>query len=193
MVSGAGKIGGDGISAKVALGGFNLKSVPVLISIPEQSAEAWIVASLDEIPPAFISGTAELVVDGASTGRASIQDSVGAIQIPFGRAARIISKKTPFVSTRERAWLTNGVLNDGYTLEITSRMDTEREITVRDRVPFSTNGKVVVDVKKIDPAPSERDKENRLLWKLSLKPGETKKITVEYSITYPGSETLEFR
>ncbi|MDR1515679.1 MAG: DUF4139 domain-containing protein [Synergistaceae bacterium] len=192
-INGSGKVDGDGSAAKVMLGVFELKSAPILVAIPEQSGEAWIVASLDEAPPAFLPGNAELAVDGAATGQASIPESVGAIQIPFGKAARLTAKKTPYISTRERSWLVNGVVNDGYTLEITSRMDREQEITVRDRVPFATTDKVTVDVKKVDPAPSERDKENRLLWKLKIKPGETKKITVEYTITFPGGETLEYR
>jgi uncharacterized protein (TIGR02231 family) len=192
-VSGAGKIEGDGSTARVMLGSFNLKSAPVLISIPEQNKEAWIVASVDEVPQAFLPGTAELAVDGASTGTASIPEQAGAIQIPFGMAAKITSKKTPYVSTQGRSWIIKGVREDGYTLEITSRMEKEAEVEVRDRVPFPTVGKVTVDVKKIDPAPAERDKENRLLWKLRIKPGETKKITVEYSIKYPDGETLEYR
>jgi hypothetical protein len=192
-INGSGKVEGDGSVAKVMLGGFDLKSAPILVAIPEQSREAWIVASLDEVPPAFLPGNAELAVDGAATGRASIPESAGAIQIPFGKAARLTAKKTPYVSTRERSWLVKGVVNDGYTLEITSGMEKEQEITVRDRVPFATTDKVTVDVKKIDPAPSERDKENRLLWKLSVKPGETKKITVEYTLTFPDGETLEYR
>jgi hypothetical protein len=192
-INGSGQVKGDGSAAKVMLGGFEMKSVPVLVAIPEQSGEAWIVASVDEVPQAFLPGNAELVVDGAATGQTFIPESVGAIQIPFGKAARLTAKKTPFISTRERSWIVKGVVNDGYTLEITSRMDGEREITVRDRVPFPTTDKVKVEVKKIDPEPSERDKENRLLWKLGIKPGETKKITVEYTITFPDGETLEYR
>jgi hypothetical protein len=84
-------------------------------------------------------------------------------------------------------------LNDGYTLEISSGMSSEREITILDRIPIPTVDKIVIEVKKIDPEPTERDKENRLVWRLKLKPGETRKITVEYTLTYPGDETLEFR
>ena len=193
-VNAAGKIDGDGNAARVTLGSFNMKSVPVLISIPEQSKEAWIVASVDEFPQAFLPGTAELAVDGASTGTAMIPDLPGAIQIPFGMAAKISSKKTPYVSTQGSSWaIIKGVREDAYVIEITSRMDRDVEIELRDRIPFPTVDRVTVDVKKIDPEPQERDKENRLLWKLSLKPGETKKITVEYSIRYPNGETLIFR
>lgn len=38
-----------------------------------------------------------------------------------------------------------------------------------------------------------RDRDNRMTWKLSLKPGETKKIQVEYTLRHPGEESLEYR
>ena len=53
--------------------------------------------------------------------------------------------------------------------------------------------KIKLEVKRIDPEPTERDAENRLTWKFSLKPGETRKIVVEYTLTYPSGETLEYR
>jgi uncharacterized protein (TIGR02231 family) len=192
-VSGAGKVEGDGSASRVMLGSFSLKSTPVLVSIPEQNREAWIIASMDKVPQAFLPGTAELAVDGASTGIASLPEAAGAIQIPFGMAAKVTSKKTPYVGTQGRSWIVKGIREDGYTLEITSGMEDEIEVEVHDRIPFPTVDKVKVAVKKIDPAPAERDKENRLLWKLRLKPGETKKITVEYSIEYPDGETLVYR
>jgi uncharacterized protein (TIGR02231 family) len=192
-VTGDGKIEGDGSASRVMLGSFSMKSAPVLISIPEQNKEAWIVASLDKVPQALLPGIAELAVDGASTGTASIPETAGAIRIPFGMAAKITSKKTPYVSTQGRSWIIKGVREDGYTLEITNGTEKETEVEVRDRIPFPTIDKVTVDVKKTDPAPAERDRENRLLWKLRLKPGETKKIAVEYSVKYPDGETPVYR
>ncbi|MDR3264588.1 MAG: DUF4139 domain-containing protein [Synergistaceae bacterium] len=193
-VKGRGRIDGDGSQSRITLGEFALKSVPVLISIPERNREAWIVASLDSVPASFLPGTAELAVDGAATGRTDIVGSTeGRMRVPFGMTARLTAKKEPFVGKMGSTWTGTGVLNDGYTLEITSTMETEREITIRDRIPVSTTDKVVPEVKKIDPEPTERDRENRLLWKMNIRPGETKKITVEYTLRYPGDEDLEYR
>jgi hypothetical protein len=193
-VKGRGRIEGDGSRSRVTLGEFNLKSVPVLVSIPEQNREAWIIASLDAVPAVFLPGAAELTVDGASTGRANIPESPeGRMRVPFGMTARLTSKKTPFVGKTGSTWTGTGILNDGYTLEITNAMETEREITVRDRIPVSTTDKIILEVKKTDPEPTERDRENRLLWKMNIRPGETKKITVEYTLRYPGDDALEYQ
>jgi hypothetical protein len=190
----AGRVKGDGTSVSIPLGEFGMESVPELISIPERNREAWIVASIDTVPETLMQGMAELSVDGASTGQTHISNSFdGMRRIPFGMVARLTSKKSPFVGRSASSWTGTGTLDDGYTIEITSGLDIEREITVLDRIPIPTIDKVALDVKSIDPEPAERDKENRLTWKIRIKPGETKRITVEYTLKYPRDETLEFR
>jgi uncharacterized protein (TIGR02231 family) len=193
-VKGKGDLKGDGTPEDVALGEFTLKSVPVLVSIPEQSREAWIIASMDSIPAPLLAGGAELAVDGAATGKSAIPEyGMGQTYLPFGMASRLTSKKNRLVGKEGSSWLGKGITEDGYTLEITSGMEAEREVTIKDRIPLSVNDKISVEVTKIDPAPAERDKENKLTWKISVKPGETKKIVVEYTLKYPGDEALEYR
>jgi hypothetical protein len=192
-VKGRGDLKGDGSPEDVALGKFTLKSVPVLISIPEQSREAWIVASMDAIPEPLLPGQAELAVDGAATGRSAIPEyGMEQTYLPFGMASRLTAKKNRLVGKTGSSWLGRGILEDGYTLEITSGMATEREVTVKDRLPLPANDEIVLEVTKIDPAPVERDSENKLTWKINVKPGETKKIVVEYTLRYPKEETLTY-
>jgi uncharacterized protein (TIGR02231 family) len=193
-VRGKGSLKGDGTPEDVTLGKFTLKSTPVLVSVPEQSREAWIVASMDSIPEPLLPGQAELAVDGAVTGKSTIPEyGMGQTYLPFGMASRLTAKKNRLVGKTGSSWLGKGILEDGYTLEITSGMEAEREVTVKDRLPLPANDKIVLEVTKIDPAPIEQDGENRLTWKIGVKPGETKKIVVEYTLRYPGEETLRYR
>jgi uncharacterized protein (TIGR02231 family) len=192
-VRGKGNLKGDGTPEDVALGKFALKSVPVLVSIPEQSREAWVVASMDSISEPLLPGHAELAVDGAATGQTIIPEyGMGQTYLPFGMASRLTAKKNRLVGKTGSSWLGKGILEDGYTLEITSGMEAEREVTVKDRLPLPANDKITLEVTKIDPAPIEQDSENRFTWKISVKPGETKKIVVEYTLRYPGEETLKY-
>jgi uncharacterized protein (TIGR02231 family) len=192
-VRGRADLKGDGTPEDVGLGSFTLKSSPILVSIPEQNREAWIVASMDSIPEPLLPGQAELAVDGAATGKSAIPEyGMGQTYLPFGMASRLTSKKNRLVGKTGSSWLGTGVLEDGYTLEITSGMEIEREVTVKDRLPLPANDKIVLEVTKIDPAPMERDKENRLTWKITVKPGETKRIVVEYTLRYPKEETLTY-
>jgi uncharacterized protein (TIGR02231 family) len=193
-VKGKGALKGDGTPEEVSLGPLRLKSVPVLVSIPEQNREAWIIASMDSIPQPLLPGTAKLSVDGALTGALAIPEyGGGQTYLPFGMTSRLTARKNRRVSKTGSSWLGKGILEDGYTLEITNGMDAERELTVKDRIPVPVSDKISIEVTKIDPAPTERDEDNRLTWKIAVKPGETKKIAVEYTLRYPGEETLEYR
>jgi len=194
-VMGRGRIESGRTMNRVTLGEFELKSVPVMIAIPEQNKEAWLVASMDSVPDTLLPGSVKLAVDGMATGQTIVPQSVaGRMSLPFGMVGRLTSKKEPFVGRTESSWLGNrGILNDGYTIKITSALSTEREVTVRDRIPVPTTDKISLEAVQIEPAPEERDKENRLLWKIRIKPGETKKITVEYTLRYPADDALEYR
>jgi hypothetical protein len=149
---------------------------------------------MDSIPEPLLPGGANLAVDGAATGKSTIPEyGMGQTYLPFGMASRLTSKKERLVAKTGSSWLGSGVFEDGYTLEITSGMGMEREVTVRDRIPIPVSDKISMEITKIDPAPFHRDKDNRLTWKVKLKPGETKRIVVEYELRYPGGESLEYR
>ena len=193
-VKGKGSVKGDGTPEDVALGQFVLKSTPVLVSIPEQNREAWIIASMDAIPESLLPGSAELAVDGAVTGRASIPDyGPGQTYLPFGMASRLTAKKESLISKTGSSWLGKGVLEDGYTIEVTNGLAVEQEVTIKDRIPVPVNDRIALEIRKIEPAPFLQEKENTLTWKIVLKPGETKKIAVEYTLRYPSDERLEYR
>jgi uncharacterized protein (TIGR02231 family) len=190
-VKGSGVIESDGSEVRIKLGVIDIESEPLIIAAPEQSREAWIVASVDVMPRAFLPGIAELSVDGASSGRTRMTEATAGVRVPFGMVSRITSKKEPFIGESGSSWIGGGTVADGYTIEVTNGMETAREVTVLDRVPVSVIDKVTVTVNNIDPK-AERDKEGRLTWKLTVAPGETKKITVAYTIKYPGDEMLQY-
>ena len=194
-VLGQGTLEGDGSPSDVALGALSLESTPTLVLIPEQRSKGWIVASMDAISTPLMPGRAELRVDGRPSGYTNVPEyGLGQTRLPFGSASRLSAKKTPLVESTGSSWLGgSGIFKSGYTLEVASGMDSEREVTVRDRLPIPVDEKIKLEVLKIEPEPTERDAENRLSWKLSLKPGETRKIVVEYTLSYPSGETLEYR
>jgi uncharacterized protein (TIGR02231 family) len=198
-VKGAGELKGDGTQEDIALGTFQLQSDVLLVSIPEQNSETWIIASMDHssssTSPAtpLLPGPADLSVDGAVSGKTNIPAIGLQEQIPFGMASRVTSRKSPLVSKTGTSWIGKGILEDGYTLAITNGMETAQTVLVKDRIPIPVNEKIQIEVKKIEPAPTERDPENRLTWKIDVQPGETRQIVVEFTLRYPGDETLEYR
>ena len=192
-VRGQGALSGDGREAEFSLGELELKGKTRLVLIPEQREDAWIVVEMEDIKTPLIPGNAELLVDGTPAGTTKLPEyGLGQKRIPFGYAPQITAKKEPIVGTTGSSWF-SGVFTGGYTLEVTNGTAEERTITIRDRLPIPTDEKVKLEVKRIEPQPKEQDKENRLTWDLKLKSHETSKIVVDYTLSYPSGEELQYR
>lgn len=184
---------GDGTEREFSAGNVKLSGKVQLILIPEQRADAWIIASMDEGNEHLIPGSAELRVDDHPSGKISIGE-FGQSQkiIPFGYANQITVKKEALVEKTGVSWF-SGVFTSGYKLEITNGTKFEQAITVRDRLPIPTDEKIKLDVKRIEPQQKERDKENRLTWEITVPAGETVNIIVDYTLSYPSGEELLYR
>lgn len=194
-----GLINGDGTDNQYAviMNELNLKSTPVIVLIPELRTDAWIMAYMDESNPHLIPGEAELRVDGHTSGRIFIEEygtlaPTGQKSIPFGYAEQITVKKEALIATTGTSWF-SGVFNSGYKLEITNGTKEDRTVTVHDRLPVPTDEQIKLNIKRIEPAQKERDKENRLTWELDIPAGKTSTIIVDYTLSYPSGEELQYK
>ncbi|MBQ6972247.1 MAG: DUF4139 domain-containing protein [Synergistaceae bacterium] len=190
-----GTLAGDGTEREfeVIMSDLYLDSRIELTLIPEQRPEAWIVASMDEKNEHLIPGEAELRVDFHPSGKIYLQEyGIGQRRIPFGYANQITAKKERLVEKTGVQWF-SGVFTSGYKLEITNGTKDEQTVIVRDRLPIPTDDKIKLEVKRIEPKEKERDKENRLTWEITIPAGATVPIVVDYTLSYPSGEELQYK
>ena len=190
-----GEITGDGQEREfqVELGNVKMSATPIIMLIPEQKDKAWIIASMDEENDRLIPGTAELRVDGYPSGKIYIQEfGQGQKRVPFGYADQITVKKEALIGKKGVSWF-SGVQTEGYKLEITNGTKSDKLITVRDRLPVPTDEKIKLEVKRIEPKEKSKDPENRYTWEISVPAGKTETIIVDYSLSYPSGEELQYR
>ncbi|MBQ8691737.1 MAG: mucoidy inhibitor MuiA family protein [Synergistaceae bacterium] len=193
-VQGSGLLTGDGSEAEFNLGEIKLTGKPELVLIPDQRNTAWILAKLDDITTPLIPGEAKLFVDGQPSGETDIPEyGIGRSKIAFGYAPQLSAKKEAMIEKTGSSWLSGGVFTSGYTIQVTNSMAEDKKVIIKDRLPIPTDEKIKLEVNKISPEPQERDKENRLTWELEVKSGETVKIIVDYKLTYPSGETLQYK
>lgn len=192
-VQGSGSLTGDGRSSEFMLGDIELTGKTRLVLVPEQRSSAWIVVDMDGVNVPLIPGNASLRVDGNEAGTTAIPEyGLEQKTIAFGYAPQITAKKEPIVETKGTSWF-SGIFTGGYTLKVTNSMNEDRTVTVRDRLPIPIDDKIKLEVKRIEPEPNEHDNENRLTWELNLRAGETKTILVDYTLSYPSGEELQYR
>ena len=193
-MQGSGLLTGDGSEAEFNLGEIKLTGKPELVLIPDQRNTAWILAKLDDITTPLIPGEAKLFVDGQPSGETDIPEyGIGRSKIAFGYAPQLSAKKEAMIEKTGSSWLSGGVFTSGYTIQVTNSMAEDKKVIIKDRLPIPTDEKIKLEVNKISPEPQERDKENRLTWELDVKSGETVKIIVDYKLTYPSGETLQYK
>ena len=191
----SGNLAGDGTEKEFEVSGGKmlLKGELLLMMIPEQRNNAWIIASMDESNEKLIPAQAELRVDGHVSGNIQLGEyGESQKKIPFGYAEQITVKKEALIGKTGVSWF-SGVSTNGYKLEITNGTKTEKVITVRDRLPIPTDDKIKLEVKRIEPKEAERDSENRLTWKITVPAGATVPIIVDYSLSYPSGEELQYK
>ena len=195
IVNVEGMITGDGNEREfeVALGGLKLAAKPIIMLIPEQKDKAWIIASMDEDNTKLIPGQAELRVDNYPSGKIFIEEfGTGQRRIPFGYAEQITVEKESLIGKTGVSWF-SGVFTSGYKLQITNGTRADKLITVRDRLPIPTDEKIKLDVKRIEPKEKEKDPENRYTWEITVPAGKTETIIVDYTLSYPSGEELQYR
>ncbi len=77
-----------------------------------------------------------------------------------------------------------------YEIEVSNFKNKPIQVVVWDHLPLVRNEAVNLQVKKIDPAVAEQNKNNLLRWNLKLEPQQKKTITVAYTIEHPLSLEL---
>ncbi len=189
-----GLITGDGKESEfdVIRNALTLKSEPVIMLIPEQRSNAWIIAEMSEDNEHLIPGNAELRVDNTTTGKIFIEEfGKGQKSIPFGYIDQITVKKEALITKQGVSWF-SGVSTNGYKLEITNGTKEDKKVLIRDRLPVPTDEKIKLDIKRIEPQQKEKDNENRFKWELEIPAGETANIIVDYTLSYPSGEELRY-
>ena len=82
----------------------------------------------------------------------------------------------------------------GYKITIKNLKRNSVKVVLRDQIPVSKSSKLKVLIEEINPQPENQEEEKPwgfLTWRLKLKPGEKKDITVKYVISYPKDAILE--
>ena len=191
-----GSIKGGGVTEEIYLGSYSINSQISLISIPEYGSAVYLVAETEPLEQIIVEGNAKLYVDGNISSNIYLRRFVEGerAELTFGIAPLVTAEKRNIIPKTDTSWWgTSGYLNNGYTIEITNGMATEQTIIVKDRIPVSANTRISVRNIRYAPEPSEKTEDNILTWNINVKPGETFKISVNYTLEFPASESLMFR
>jgi len=190
----------DGSSKAVVLTEAKVKPELSARATPELEEKAYLEASFnheDEAP--LLAGDVYLHRDGAYIGKGRLgQVAPGdKVELGFGADDRLKVTRVP-VRRRENdsGWLGSARTDQREFKTVVKSLHSQPvKLTVTERVPFSENSAITVELLSQSTPPTEKqvgDKRGVSAWSFELAPGAQKEIRLAYRIKYPGDREVVF-
>jgi len=140
----------------------------------------------------LLPGDANIILEGTYVGKSFINPSStnDTLSLTLGRDERVVVKREKITEFSSVKFLGSNKLQK-FTYEVTVKNNKSETVNMllKDQYPLSTNKDIEVEL--LNSSNAEINAETgALTWKLTLAPGESKKVRFEYSIKYPKDKTL---
>jgi len=180
----------DGKPYVVDVTSYSLPATYMHYAVPKQDTDAFLMAKVVGWNTLnLVSGKASVYFAGAYLGQsfintASVDDT---LSLSLGRDKRVALARKKQSELSKRQLLGNNEKETFY-FETTVRNNRDKEINVllEDQLPISSDGQIEVAMLEISGALLEKNT-GKLSWNIKLAPGESKTITLGYSIKTPKS------
>ncbi|HLW15300.1 MAG TPA: DUF4139 domain-containing protein [Flavobacteriaceae bacterium] len=178
----------------IQLQNYELPASYTYYSVPSKHEAAFLIAKVSDWEQYnLLPGQAQLIVDQLYAGKSYINPTATSdtLQISLGKDERIHTKRKRIDEKGSKPSFLGNTQKRSYTYEIELR-NTRKEaatIEVKELFPVSTEKDIVVKLDQISGAKVNSEK-GELTWKLDLKPNETKKILISYTISYPKGKNV---
>lgn len=190
----------DGSTKAVVLTQGKLKPELAARATPELEEKAYLEASFsheDEVP--LLAGEVYLHRDGAYIGKGRLRQVAPGdkVELGFGADDRLKVTRVP-VRRRENdsGWLGATRTDQREFKTVVKSLHAQPvKLTVIERVPFSENSAITVELLSQSTPPTEKqvgDKRGVSAWSFELAPGAQKEIRLAYRIKYPGDREVVF-
>jgi uncharacterized protein (TIGR02231 family) len=183
----------DGRGYSVAIKEEKIEATYKHYSIPKLDKDAFLLAeisnweTLDLLP-----GEANVIMDNVYLGKSFIDPNttMDTLNISLGRDKRIAVKRL-LMKDFSKTKLIGSNKTETFTYEVTVKNNKKEAVNLllKDQYPLSNTKEI--EVKLEDDGGAEVNEElGSVNWKISLKPGESKKFRFSYKITYPKDKKI---
>lgn len=183
----------DGKQHLVAIRNIELPAVYSYHTAPKLDQHAFLIARIGDYGKYdLLSGQTNIFFEGMYVGQTYLNpEATGdSLIVSLGRDDRINIQRnilTDFTSAKTIG--INKKVEKGYEIIIRNNKSTEVSLEVLDQVPLSRNKDIEVEIEDMGGAKYSEDY-GKLLWKIKMAPGATKKIRFVYSVKHPKSKQV---
>jgi uncharacterized protein (TIGR02231 family) len=184
----------DGKTHSVEVKKYDLPAIYRYQATPKLKQDAFLMAditdweSLDLLP-----GQVNIYYAGAYVGKSYItaQSTTDTISFSLGMDKKIAVKRERVKELCSTKWIgTNKTQTFTYSITVRNSRTDSLKMEVFDQVPVTTDKDIQITVSDNGGAKQNNDT-GKLTWRLSLAPGEAKKLTFSYSVKYPKDKIVE--
>ena len=178
----------DGKQHIVPIKDFDLPASYTYHTVPKLDQHAFLLAKIGDYGQFdLLPGQSNIFFEGMYVGQTYLNPQVtsDSLIVSMGRDDGISVRRNTlkdFTSTRIVG--TNKKELKGYEIILRNNKKIPITIEVLDQVPISQNKDIVVEIEEMEGARYTADY-GKLLWKINLAPGESKKLRFVYSVKYP--------
>lgn len=158
------------------------------LTIPKMDKDAFLVAKVtgwNEMN--LVSGDASVYFNGTYIGQSKIdtRDIYDTLELSLGRDNKVFVSRVKKSEVNDHQFLGN-YEKEIFKYEIIVKNNREIPITiiVEDQVPVENDTRVDVDINELSGGNYNKGNGN-VTWKLTLTPGETRKLVFDFSVKYP--------
>ncbi len=175
------------------LDSYELNTKYVYHTVPKLDQGAFLIAKISDWGKFnLISGEANIFFEGAYVGKSHINSNVTSddLLISMGRDHGIVVERKAIKEfTASKLIGTNTKETFGYAIVVKNKKSIPIEIEILDQISVSQDKAIKVELEEKGAA-TYTEKIGKLIWKLQIQPGQSKKEKFIYSVKYPKKETI---
>lgn len=183
----------DGKTHFVAVQTTDIAAEYIHFAAPKMDKDAFLVAKIvdwDDLN--LVAGSANIYFDGTFVGESYINPNnlTDTLDITLGRDKNmVVTRVKQKDKTKEKIIGEDKVKTVTYEITVRNTKSSASNFNLQDQIPVSQNKEVVVQL--LESTGAVLDENSGILnWKMNIKPKETKKITITYSISFPKDKLL---
>lgn len=164
-----------------------LKTKYKYYSVPKMDLSCYLVAQITNLGDLnLIPGNATIFHDGAYLGVTYLNPSImrDTMNLSLGKDQKLQVKRTLLKNESKEKIIGDNILKTyAYHIELKNHKSVSTKITIQDQIPVTQNNEIEIELVN-----SSKGKLNKITgiieWNIKLKPKETKKIDLIYTVTY---------
>jgi uncharacterized protein (TIGR02231 family) len=178
----------DGLVHTVTIKEEKINAILKNYAVPKLDKDAYLLAEIADWQKLdLLPGSANIIMDNTYIGKSMIDPNSTAdtLNLSLGKDKRVAIKRSlvkDYTSTKTSGSNTKQLFT--YELTVKNNKITTVDLLIKDQFPISNIKEVEIKLEESNGA-MVNDETGVLTWKISLKPGESKKVRFGYTVKYP--------